>query len=421
MADPNGTGAPRESREARERIAELPPELAAVLRPTLPAVADEILTAIRAEVDEYRRPFEGRFGKAVRRGVELSLREFVALVEDPERPEAGTRMIEELGRGEVRSGRTLDALQAAYRSGARVAWRRFADTAHEHGADQATLIRLGDAIFAYIHRLAALSVAGWAQEQALQAGATQRVRDALVRLVIAERAVAPGDLDAAAQDLGWRPPQQVAVVVLPGVDGPGDLLRIDPQVVASVQDGRAIGVVPAVLIDRVVGALAGRGAALGPTVEWPAVARSYRRVQAVLALRDAGHLASPGADGQRSVADATVGTADVEGGAGAVLRAEDHLAAMLVHSDGEAADELAEAVLAPLQRLPDGRRQRHVETARAWLDHRGHGGRMAEALHLHPQTVRYRVARLREALELDLEDPEQRFMLELALRRRGLR
>lgn len=163
-------GIPREEREARDRIGELPPELAAVLRETLPSVADEILDAIRAEVDEYRRPFEGAFGAAVRQGVELSLGEFVDLLEDPARPQSGTMMIEEVGRGEVRSGRTLDALQAAFRCGARVAWRRFGDAAREHGADQATLIRLGDAIFAYIHRLAALSVAGWAHEQSLRAG-----------------------------------------------------------------------------------------------------------------------------------------------------------------------------------------------------------------------------------------------------------
>lgn len=393
---------PPEEREARERIAELPSELGAVLRPILPDVADEILTAIRQEVDEYRRPFEGRFGDAVRRGVEFALGEFVSMLEDPSRPPAGTAMIEELGRGEVRSGRTLDALQAAYRCGARVAWRRFGDAARESGADQRTLIQLGDAIFAYIHRLAALSVAGWADEQTLRAGATQRSRDALIRLVASPRP-AVEDLDAAAYALAWPPPRDVAVVVLSGSENAGDLLRIDPSVVAAVHDGAVVGIVPVPsALARVRDALRDEPAVLGPTVRWAGVGRSYRRARAVGALVDAGRIR----------------TADERP---RLVLAADHLADEVVHADPEAAEELAVDVLGPVERLPASRRARHLETLCAWLDHRGHGPRMADALHLHAQTVRYRVARLREVLDVDLDDPDARFALELALRWRGWR
>lgn len=384
--------------DVRERIAALPAELGAVLRPVLPSVADEILVAIRAEVPEYRRPFGGEFGRVVRRGVEFSLGEFVAFVEDPGRESQTDRMIEELGRGEVRAGRTLDALQSAYRTGARVAWRRFADVAREDGADAAVLVPLGEAIFAYIHRLAGLSVTGWAHEQSLRAGATQRARDTLVRLVVADREAA--DLDAAAAELGWKPPARVAVVVVPGADGPGDLLRLDPRVVAAVVEGVGVGLVPAPgVLARSVGALEGTAAVVGPSVAWEDVARSHRRATTLAAL---------------------VATGRVAPGNGA-LRADEHLTDLVVHGDGGAADDLAGAVLGPLDALPAGRRARHVETLRAWLDHRGHGPRMAEALHLHPQTVRYRMARLRETLDVDLEDPGARFALELALRRRGER
>ena len=44
----------------------LPAEVAAVVRPELPALRDEILAVIAAEVPEYARPFEGAFGRGIR-------------------------------------------------------------------------------------------------------------------------------------------------------------------------------------------------------------------------------------------------------------------------------------------------------------------------------------------------------------------
>jgi len=41
---------------------------------------------------------------------------------------------------------------------------------------------------------------------------------------------------------------------------------------------------------------------------------------------------------------------------------------------------------------------------------------MADELEVHPQTARYRIARLKELFGEDLDDPDARFELELALR-----
>jgi DNA-binding PucR family transcriptional regulator len=60
------------------------------------------------------------------------------------------------------------------------------------------------------------------------------------------------------------------------------------------------------------------------------------------------------------------------------------------------------------------------ETALAFVRHGGNSVAMAAELHLHPQTVRYRVARMRELLGDALDDPDARFELELALRARAL-
>jgi hypothetical protein len=55
-------------------------------------------------------------------------------------------------------------------------------------------------------------------------------------------------------------------------------------------------------------------------------------------------------------------------------------------------------------------------TLRAWLRNPGQRKTIAHSLGVHPQTVRYRMARLRELFGAALDDPDGRFELELALR-----
>src|SRR5918994_1317508 len=100
-------------------------ELASPMRAALPALSDEVIAEIRDSVPEYAQPLEGRFGEAVRTGVGVALRRFVDDVERPGEDSEGWRSVyENLGRGEYRQGRTLEALLGAYRLGARVSWRR---------------------------------------------------------------------------------------------------------------------------------------------------------------------------------------------------------------------------------------------------------------------------------------------------------
>src|ERR687897_3883287 len=105
----------------------LPAEVADVVEPELPAATAEIMATIAREVPEYARPLEGSFGRGVRVGVDEALRQFVALIRDPDAGrESGREVYVGLGRGELSQGRTLDSLLSAYRIGARVAWRRIA-------------------------------------------------------------------------------------------------------------------------------------------------------------------------------------------------------------------------------------------------------------------------------------------------------
>jgi len=58
----------------------------------------------------------------------------------------------------------------------------------------------------------------------------------------------------------------------------------------------------------------------------------------------------------------------------------------------------------------------YIETLRAYLDHFGDVPSAARSLEVHPNTFRYRVRRLGEVADLDLEDPDERLAIELQLR-----
>lgn len=78
--------------------------------------------------------------------------------------------------------------------------------------------------------------------------------------------------------------------------------------------------------------------------------------------------------------------------------------------------QIAEAV----DRLTAGGSPDVVEGLVAYLRHRGQWEQAARALQLHRNTLRYRVGRARDLLEVDLDDADVAAELWLALRRRGL-
>lgn len=377
----------------------LPQELADALRPGLPGLAEEIIAAIGREVPEYRRPLEGPFGKGLRAGVERALGRFLkALVDPSSTDDPRTRVVYvELGRGEMRAGRSLDALLSAYRLGARIAWERCVEAGQRAGFAPEVLYRLAGAIFSYIDQISAESVEGYADEQSVALAERQRRRRALVRLLAREDAASEEVRDLS-QLAVWPRPATVAGLVVRADDGDRLALRLGGEAIAVAEGGLALAVVPDPDAPgrhaELQAALDGEPAALGPTVGLERAARSLRRAEAALGLLEAGVLPDRGA----------------------LVVADEHLPALLLHGDGALAADLAARALAPLDELREGARERLTETLRAWLDEPGQVTRVAERLHVHPQTVRYRVAQLRELFGARLDDPDARFELALAVR-----
>jgi sugar diacid utilization regulator len=94
---------------------------------------------------------------------------------------------------------------------------------------------------------------------------------------------------------------------------------------------------------------------------------------------------------------------------------DEHLDAILVHRDPRLLAALRRRVLTPLDGQAPASRERLVETLRAWLRHFGDRRAIAQELHVHPQTVRYRMGQLHTLFGSRLDSPEFRAQLMLAL------
>lgn len=356
-----------------------------------------MIAAIRAEVPEYARPLEGSFGRGVRAGVGEALTRFVNDIESPAAdPAPWERVYFELGRGEVWQGRSLESLLAAYRVGARVSWRQLAEVATEAGAGGGELTALAEAIFAYIDEISAISAEGFAAAQAEAAGELQRRREALVATLL-DASASADSLAEAAEAADWALPGAAAIALVADTAAPGAVATSVGQgaIAVALEPGLICAIVPDPEAPgrqrQLRAALAGSPAAIGMPASPERLSGGLGRVRLAMRLRAAGVFAeSP------------------------VFIAE-HRATLLVHSDGELLAEHAARELAPLADETDLSRARLLETLRAWLDHPGRPTEVARAVHIHPQTARYRLRRLRELLG-DIDTPERRFDLDLALR-----
>ena len=396
----------------------IPPEVADILRPLLPELAAETIREIGAEVPAYSRPLEGDLGVMLRYGTERALRRFVNSIENPGQDvsDRDRRIYIELGRLEMRQGRTLNALLAAYRVGAQVAWRRFVEAGERAQLEPATLYQLGEAIFAHIDAISGESIEGYAAEQSAAAGERQRRRARLVALLALDPPPAPEVMRSAATRAAWTPPARIAALIVDGAEADSMASRLGPGAVAAVLDGaedpdaspgdqagpagHMLAFVPdpdapgrRAQLELAVGS---HPAALGPTVAVGEAGRSAERARRALELRASGALPGEG-----------------------LIVAAEHATALLLHADPRLATEFAAAALAPLETLRPAARARLTLTLATWLDRQGRTDETARELGIHPQTVRYRLGQLREAFGPALDDVDARFELALALRVAG--
>lgn len=368
------------------------------LRGRLPEVATHTVEAVTAEVPGYAGALSGSMGANIEAAVQMALAGFLSLAgrvqgADPSTPLGPTlEGAYALGRGEARSGRSMDALLAAYRVGARVAWRELSQEAADAGLGSTQMARFAELVFAYIDELSASSVAGHNDELTTSGRVRERYRERLGQHLLAG---ARADvLVAAAERAGWSPPASLTAVLLPAAQVRTALAALAPDTLQVGEDlpglgGTGLGQPYAlILVPDLAGparrhllrVLQGRQAVVGPPRPWTRARASYDRAVRTAALA-------------------------VAGDDGAAVDSEDHLADLVLGADADALADLRERALAPMAGLPAATRERLAQTLLSWLLHQGRRDDVAAHLHVHAQTVRYRMGQVRELYGDRLGDP----------------
>ncbi|REE97820.1 helix-turn-helix domain-containing protein [Thermomonospora umbrina] len=373
----------------------IPRWLVRQLRPQIEAAVEELqqeLSAGGAPADD------GEVSRA-RERIVLGMRHFCDLIDDPR---GGWERLMPfylgIGREMVEEYRELGEMHQVLRRSAQALWRALTGKADELDLDQTTLHAVADAQFAYMDAVSAAITAGYENVAQSSAEALQRRRTRLLSLLLAEPDADTEAVAAASKEARWPLPKTVAVAVVHPREDTSlksplllpsgllvDLARAEPTLLIPDPDGPGrTRLLEPLLRDWVV--------AIGPTVAASRALESLRWAQDALVLTRRGII--PDRD---------------------LIRAADHVPTLVIFRAEGLIDNAAAARLAPLEALPEGQRERLTETLLALLEHNFNATEASARLHVHPQTVRYRLRHLEELFGDDLQDPHRCLEIEMIL------
>jgi hypothetical protein len=318
-------------------------------------------------------------------------------------PAATPLQTREYGRARARAGMPLAAVMAAYRVGARHLWQRLAETAGTVGASAEVITRAASDMWLILDTYTQDMADGYREEATAQAVAQQQQQSALVQAILGEDLTGTSLWEAA--DILRFPGRGSYLVIAAAVAEPGRPVlpgirqRLATAGLASawtVTHDSQTGIIatPADTLDIeiVIGVLnhlhVGR---VGLSNAYPNLAGSAHALrQARIALR--------ASTDQRQI-----------------TAFNQHPIAVTAAAAPEVTADLAATTLAGLDRLPPADRTLLLDTFTAWFHHQGSASAAAARLHVHPNTVRYRLRRLEQLLGRSINDPRDIAELSLAI------
>ncbi|GAB2487576.1 PucR family transcriptional regulator [Jatrophihabitans fulvus] len=382
----------------------VPRALAQFMRPVEDDLVSEIVDEVQRRIAEYGPDPDGVNLTSTRLVVDQAVRYFVEHIEQPDAPrDQLNETLRRLGRSMAYEGRRVEVLHSAYQIGAQLAWKRIRAMAERRGLGATLLGELGEELYAYMATLAEQSEIGFREAQSQLSDAAHQWRGRALELVLAGQAAPTGELAAHAAAGGWQVPEQVALVaVRPSRDLPLPSVRmLHPSTLATMRADDPVVLLPAPVAPELGRELAvlfeGHRIAIGCEVPLASAAASLRWARRALELVDAGVIpAAP------------------------VVDCRDHVGTLWIHAEPMLAEIVVSSTLAPLFAEPRNSRRILGLTLLHWLAAQNPSApAMAEALGVHPQTVRYRLKRLREIFGDRVDDPQVRLEMSLALRATG--
>ena len=204
--EPNGVADPA--------LGGVPRQLAALLRPELDSLAEEIITEIRRNIPEYARPIDGPYGQALRVGVGMAISAFVDQVGDP----GGAARAPRRRLQKARAERGTRRPQHGHLAG-RVPRRRAGGLAAHHEGGQAQQLLIGHHVAAgrrpvRLPRRARLDLAGRLHRGArrVRPRRCEEWRRRLLHLILECAAVPDNAISELAALARWQVPTDVTLV-----------------------------------------------------------------------------------------------------------------------------------------------------------------------------------------------------------------
>ncbi|GAB3744808.1 PucR family transcriptional regulator [Amycolatopsis oliviviridis] len=363
------------------------------LEPDPAAIASAAMDQVRAGL---RTPLDDRTVANVQTTLDVALNAFFTEIGQPGIT-TDCEVYRAQGRAQHTAGRSLEEMLGFYQSAALGVWRQLTSAAPAVDLPTQAIVELGEALFAFIAELSAAAADGYAEARSQAARAGQARRDRLLGLLLTEPPADPDVLDDAANQAAWTLPARLVVAVTSADVAPRLLDRMPGSVLVGRHHDLTAVAMPADRIEWYLGRLrdllGDEQAGVGPAVPLRSAALGARRATALWRLTRTGAL-----------------------GGDALVHTTDHGIDLLLTADPGLAAEFSEDVLAPLAELPEPARQRLTATLTAWLARPDQPQAIGDELHVHVQTVRYRIRQLRTLFGGTIDDPAGRFALAIALR-----